>query len=197
MTGPGRAPALIKTTGMATELVAALYDAADTFFLAAPWKRIPEHAILKVECDPWDSGPWYATVQGQTGTQFGLVLYEDLELAEGLAAGRLSAEEAARQISSLAVTFSQMYELAPDDVDAVELHDWPVAGSLAWPNVVRVNPGMSRRAALPWEVELLVACLRTIPQVLTRKGLDSGWKQVETAGREVGIRVSRMARGES
>ncbi|MFG0331939.1 MAG: DUF6930 domain-containing protein [Maioricimonas sp. JB049] len=190
MTGPGRAPSLTKTRGMSTELVAALFGAAWTYYMSWPWERISERALLKVECDAWDSGPWYANVLGYDGTENALTLYEDREFAERLISGQLSRDETARQISSLALTFSTMYDLSPDDVDAAEANEWFVADPDAWPNVIRVNPGMSRRAALPWEVELLIASLLAISTAVTRGGVCTDWQEIETVGRKVRVRVS-------
>ncbi|MFG0336055.1 MAG: DUF6930 domain-containing protein [Maioricimonas sp. JB049] len=195
LTGPGRPPALVKTTGMTTELVAALCDAAWSFYVSRPWDRIPGDAILKIECDAWESGPWYANVMGQLGIELGLALYEDPGLLQRLVSGQISDEEMARQMSSLALSYSEKYDMAPDDVDAIEKHGWPVADDQAWPNVVRINPGISRRAALPWEVELLIACLRAIPTTLTGTHVRTGWGEVETAGRTVRIRVSLVDAG--
>ncbi|MEW4530926.1 hypothetical protein [Maioricimonas sp. JC845] len=195
MTGPGRAPSLVSTTGMKTDLIAALCDAAWSFYMSEPWMRIPGDAILKIECDAWESGPWYANVMGQLGMELGLALYEDLRLLQRMVAGQISDEELARQMSSLALSYSERFDMAPDDVKAIEEHGWPVADDQAWPNVIRVNRGMSRRAALPWEVELLVACLRAIPTTLTRKGVRTGWGEVQTAGRAVRIQVSLVKPG--
>ncbi|WP_197443981.1 DUF6930 domain-containing protein [Maioricimonas rarisocia] len=190
LTGPGRPPSLVNTAGMTTELVATLCDAAWSFYVSRPWDRIPGDAILKIECDAWKSGPWYANVMGQLGMELGLALYEDPGLLQRLVAGQISDEEMARQMSSLTLSYSEKYDMAPDDVDAIETHGWPVADDQAWPNVVRINPGISRRAALPWEVELLIACLRAIPTTLTGTGVRTGWGEVETVGRTVRIQVS-------
>ncbi|MEW4530154.1 hypothetical protein [Maioricimonas sp. JC845] len=190
ITGPGRAPALVKTTGVTTEMVAALYQAAWAYYLLKPWENISEDTTLKVECDAWDSGPWYANLVGSRGIKRALTLYEDREFVEDLNAGRLSHEETTRKISSLALTFSTMYDLSPDDVDIADEQEWPVADPHAWPNVIRVNPGMSRRSALPWELELLIACLLAFPTAITEDGVRSDWQYVETVGRKVGIRIS-------
>jgi hypothetical protein len=37
----------------------------------APWKKVGYEAAIKVECDKFQSGPWYAVLMGQSGAAGG------------------------------------------------------------------------------------------------------------------------------
>jgi hypothetical protein len=133
-------------------------------------------AIIKVECDKFKSGPWYAVVMGQSGIEQGLAIYEDLAALRRMITGRASEAENAKGMSALSLMYSEAFDISPFDLDAIEKHGWPVAGPEAYPLVLRINPGPSLRAPLVWELELLESCLRTIPAFLEER------PSVETPG---------------
>jgi hypothetical protein len=83
--------------------------------------------------------------------------------------GHLSDEDSGRRTSAISVTYGEAFEIAPQDLDAVEEHGWPVAGPEAYPCVLRVNPGMALRTPLKWELELLEGCLRSIPDFIDER----------------------------
>jgi hypothetical protein len=105
---------------------------------------------------------------GQSGIEQGLALYEDLKLLHSLLAGNLTDEEYARRTSALSVTYGEAFDMAAEDFDAAEEHEWTVAGPDAYPCVLRVNPGMAVRTPLKWELDLLEGCLHAIPDFLSR-----------------------------
>ena len=49
--------------------------------------------MIRIECDRYESGPWFAVIMGQSGLTLGLALYEDLALLRRMWAGKLSDEE--------------------------------------------------------------------------------------------------------
>jgi hypothetical protein len=124
--------------------------------------------VIRVACDRFESGPWYAVVMGQSGIEQGLALYEDAQLLCTLLSGELSDENAGRRTSAISVTYGEAFELAPEDVDAAEEHGWPVAGPESYPCVLRVKPGMALSTPLKWELELLEGAMRAIPSFLER-----------------------------
>lgn len=158
--------ALIHSPGVTLAQVASFFEAAADFYRARPWRGIPGDSVIRVACERFDSGPWYAVVMGQSGIEQGLALYEDIQLLHTLLTGQLSDEDAGRRTSAISVTYGEAFEIAPEDLDEVEKHDWPVAGPEAYPCVLRVNPGMALRTPLKWELELLEGCLRSIPDFL-------------------------------
>ena len=73
-------PGLLEMPGIKPEQVAGFYRAAAGFYQRAPWRKLGYETAIKVECDKFESGPWYAVVMGQSGLTFGVSLYEDLNI---------------------------------------------------------------------------------------------------------------------
>jgi hypothetical protein len=161
-------PGLLDMPGVTPEAVAGFFDAAALFYEQAPWKRAGERPI-QVASDRLESGPRFAVVMGQGGMAFGLVLYDTLEAVLRAQQGEMSDEESARQTSALAVVFGDEDDLPPADLEAVRKHGWRVAGPQAYPSVYRMEPGLAMRPPLVWELELLEACLRAVPEFVRKK----------------------------
>ena len=56
---------------MTPELVGGFYEAAAAFFQQSPWKKVGYEAAIKIECDKYQSGPWYGVLMGQSGLTMG------------------------------------------------------------------------------------------------------------------------------
>lgn len=65
-------PGLLDMPGVTPEQVGTFYEAAASFFRQAPWKKVGYEAAIQVECDKFQSGPWYAVLMGQSGLTMGL-----------------------------------------------------------------------------------------------------------------------------
>jgi uncharacterized protein DUF6930 len=163
-----REPGLLDMPGVTPEAVESFFDAAALFFEQAPWSKTGERPI-QVECSQFESGPWYAIVMGQGGMAKGLVLYDSLETLQRIQQGNLSAEENARLSAGLTVVFGEKDDLVPADIEAFGKHGWRVATPNAYPSVYRMEPGLSMRPPLAWELRLLDGCLRGIPEFVRKK----------------------------
>jgi hypothetical protein len=161
-------PGLLDVPGVTPEAVASFFDAAAGFYRQAPWRKVGERPI-KIDCPRFESGPWYAVLMGQAGLTAGLVLYDSLETLQRIQTGELSDEEGARLTAALAVVFGSEDELPEADAQAAREHGWRVAGEDAWPVVYRKEPGLTMRPPLAWELELLEACLRVVPEFARQK----------------------------
>ena len=153
LAGQGELPSLLDVPGMEPAQVGSFYAAAAEFYRRKPWQRVPGDTPIKVECDKFQSGPWYAVVMGQSGVQQGVAVYEDLAALQGMITGGRSEEENSRGMSALSLMFSEAFEIPVRDLDAAERHGWPVAGPEAYPLVIRINPGLAVRPPLAWELE--------------------------------------------
>ncbi|HEX5472036.1 MAG TPA: hypothetical protein VFW73_09125 [Lacipirellulaceae bacterium] len=189
--GPQQRKALIQSPGVTIAQIGSFFDAAAGFYRARPWRKIPGDSVIRVSCDRFESGPWYAVVMGQSGMEQGLALYEDLQLLRELLTGRLSDEESARRTSAISVTYGEAFDVAPEDLDEAEKHSWPVAGPEAYPCGLRVNPGMAVRTPLKWELELLEACLRAIPDFLGKRA-STNEVATSVSGDLLSLRLERL-----
>ncbi len=161
-------PGLLDMPGVTPELAAGFYQAAAEFYRKAPWKRLGYEEAIKIACDRFESGPWYAVVMGQSGLTLGLALYEDFELLRKMWDGRFSDEESARETVGLTVTFDVEADVPPEEVEAIQEHGWELAGPEAYPTVFRKERGLITRPPLSWELELLEGCLRALPAFIAK-----------------------------
>jgi hypothetical protein len=165
-------PGLLDMPGMKPEAVASFYEAAASFFEQAPWKQIGYEAAIRVGCDKYESGPWYAVLMGQSGLAIGLALYEDLEAIRRVWERPTRHEDNVRQSVATTVIFSEAVDLSLADVEAATRLGWRVARPDAWPLVMHKERWLSHRPPLSWELELLEGCLRAIPELLQRRQQD-------------------------
>jgi tetratricopeptide (TPR) repeat protein len=163
------APGLLDMPGMKPEQVARFFEAAAAFCRQAPWRKIGYESAIRVECQRFTGGPWYAIVMGQSGLTFGLALYESFETLKRMWEGDFTNEENARQSVATTVTFGEEWETPVADVDAARRHGWEVARADAYPEVMHKELGLSSRPPLVWELELLEGCLRTVPEFVNRR----------------------------
>jgi hypothetical protein len=146
------------------------------------------HVPIEVDCDKFQSGPWYAVVLGQYGITLGLALYEGLGDIETALSAAAEAERA-RRTSAITVTFGEAFELPIRDLEAAERGCWPLASPDAYPCAMRVNPGRTVRPLLAWELELLEGCLRTIPNFVA----EEAWESVRTVSVATGELTLQLA----
>ena len=160
---------LLDVPGMKPEQVAGFFAAAAAFFRQRPWKQVGYEAAIKVACDRYESGPWYAVLMGQSGLTTGLALYEELRALQRTWRSPDRYKDNLRQSVATTVLFSEEVDLPLADVEAAKRHDWEVARDDAWPLVMHKERGLSHRPPLAWELELLEGCLRAVPEFVRRR----------------------------
>ena len=165
-------PALLDMPMVTPELVAGFYRASASYYRAAPWQRVTGDETIRVSCDRFESGPWYAVIIGQMGMTLGLALYEDLKALIRMRDGDDSDEQNARETVALSVTFGDETETPVLDLDAAETHGWDVAGPDAHPAPMRKERGLVMRPPLAWELQLLEACLTALPDFVAHHDRD-------------------------
>jgi tetratricopeptide (TPR) repeat protein len=171
-------PGLLDMPGVTPEQVGRFFEAAAEFYRRAPWRLLGYEAVIRVECDRYQSGPWFAVIMGQSGLTLGLALYEDLSLLRKMWAGKLSDEEGARRTVALTVTFDDDSTIAEVDLEAIEKYGWPLASPDAYPSVFRKERGLMMRPPLSWEIDLMDACLRALPDFVARRKPDDTTREL-------------------
>jgi hypothetical protein len=191
--GGNAPPGLLEMPGIGPEQVAGFYRAAAGFYRRAPWRKLGYETAIKVECDRFDSGPWYAVVMGQSGLTFGLALYADLKTLKKLWAGKMSDEENARETVALSVTFEDQTGIPAADLDAARRLGWELAGPEAYPSIFRKERGLTMRPPLAWELELMEGCLRAVPSFVSRHRRDDPSKhkmKIPVTSRDLSLTLS-------
>jgi hypothetical protein len=101
------------------------------------------------------------------GMTLGFALYEDLGALFQMREGNASDEQNARETVALSVTYGDETEIPVPDLDACERYGWEVAAPDAYPAPIRKERGLTMRPPLSWELRLLEACLRAIPEFVS------------------------------
>jgi tetratricopeptide (TPR) repeat protein len=193
-------PALLDMPGVGPDQVASFYAAAAAFFRQAPWKKVGYEAAIRVECDKFQGGPWYAVLMGQSGLTTGLALYDDLRLLRMGWEHPDEHEENARRSVATTVMFGDEVDVPLADVEAARRYGWEVARPDAWPFVMHKEQGLSHRPPLAWELELLEGCLRAVPELVSRRPQDDPTREeltVPGASGELKLVLSWVEEGRS
>jgi tetratricopeptide (TPR) repeat protein len=164
----GEPPGMLDMPGVSPEAVGQFFDAAASFFGKGPWKLLGSEQAIRISCDRFESGPWYAVIMGQSGLTLGLALYEDIKLLQRMWSDDVSDEDNARRTVALTVTYDLIQDAPPLDIDAAEKYHWELAGPEAFPSFFRKERGLSTRPPLAWELGLMEACLRALPTFVAR-----------------------------
>jgi tetratricopeptide (TPR) repeat protein len=171
-------PGLLDMPGVNADQVGQFYEVAAEFYRRAPWRSLAYESVIRIECDRYDSGPWFGVIMGQSGLTLGLALYEDLALLRRMWAGKLSDEQGARKTVALTITYDDEMSMAEADLVAIEEHGWTIAGPEAYPSIFRKERGLSMRPPLSWEIDLMSACLRALPDFVLRRSPDDTTREL-------------------
>ncbi len=157
-----RSFALTKCSGMTPEKLGEFYRAAAAYFRFAPWRKVPGDSVIHIHVEGLSNPDWYGVIMGQMGMELGIALYDDRENLRAIMEEDLTDEERGRITSGVALTFGEKSDASPLDCAAIEEYGWPIVNEQAYPTVIRVNPGMSTRMPLLWELELMQATISAI-----------------------------------
>ena len=145
-------PGLVSIPSVTPQMLGHLYQLAAQFYQATPWSWFHDHHPFAIACPPEDT-PRYAVVMGSGGEVFGLAVYDQLEDVRSMFTSPVSP----RQMAKMRTWFVLFFEAAPavsfDDLDAMAVHDWPVAAPHAYPVFGRTTPDQA--LALPATSDLL------------------------------------------
>lgn len=192
LAGPDKVAPLLEVPGIDIRQVGDYFTAAADFYQRAPWRMIPGDAVIKVECSKFQSGPWYAVVMGQSAMTYGIAIYEGLDALRATLKNDATPQGPARDTSALSLMYGEEFEIPIRDLDAIEQHGWPIAAPEAYPFLMRVNPGLVVRPPLSWELELVTACLRAVPQFVSTPRREPASFCVPTPTGELPLALSHL-----
>jgi tetratricopeptide (TPR) repeat protein len=155
-------PGLLSQKGVSLQMVASLFAAAAAFYRAAPWVELSNSDLLALKVSQ-QKEPWFVTVMGQGGMEYGLALYKDWDSVLLQYGPRDHSREAIPPAGMHAFFFNQITEVSFDDLDALERYKWELADPQAYPvPMIFTQRGEVRR---PGKDDLLwyEAALRAIP----------------------------------
>lgn len=130
-------PSLLDMPGVSPAQVGSFFESAADFYQKSPWKVVGDDTAVRIDCDRYESGPWYGVVMGQAGMTLGLALYEDLRIVRKTQEGKLSDEGHASKAVVLSMTYGEQTDLTVKDLEALQKFGWKLAGPEAYPSVFK------------------------------------------------------------
>lgn len=155
-------PGLLSQRGVSLQMVGSLFAAAAAFYRAAPWVELSNSDLLALKVSS-QKEPWFITVMGQGGMEYGLALYKNWDAFLRQYGPRDSARDAIPSEGLHAFFFNPITEVPFNDLDALERYKWELADPQAYPvPMIFTQHGEVRR---PGKDDLLwyEAALRAIP----------------------------------
>jgi hypothetical protein len=174
---PEQPPALMEVENFQVSRGASFYGAAADYFRRTPWQFAPSDAVIRIDSlqlAEFESPRWFAVVMGQAGQTYGLALYSSLCDIQSITGGCCSAEESPLEGTAISMIFGEAWEVPINDMLAAEEHRWPLAGPEAYPLVLCTEVAMDARHIQPWELQLLEACVRAIPDFVQQHPFVKG-----------------------
>lgn len=154
-------PGLLNVPGATEPLIREIFAAAGDYYRQSPWRWIDNESPIEVRY-PHDGRIRYALVLGSGNETFGLSFYESLQDLD-VALYTTDPEQVAGQISWFSLIFEDEMTMTFDDLDAMEKYNWPLAGELAYPLIIKANPPDGWGTPSASEIAWLAAALRVIP----------------------------------
>lgn len=149
---------------IAPQLVAGLFQAANLLFRTAPWKRLSDQQILRVDIPGRGIHGACLSVMGAARESFGLLLFgsiEDfdsfLEIASGPRPDERPALPMNGRVALRSLSFNIGDELPQSLLGEIEEHRWPVAGPNAYPTLFCLGAGFTPRFVTESDVQITTA----------------------------------------
>ncbi len=184
--GHEKGAVLSRAEGILKSDLETFYTAAADFYRARPWRHFAMNELVALD---WrdahgKSARWFGFVMGQSGITQGLAAYQSRVDVEAMFAESKSGED----MDSMSVMFGEEGSIAPPDLDAIEQFGWPIATPEAYPEALRVFPGMRVQTPSADEFRFLTAALDAITRLSQNRDED----QVTSSAGNVSVQAHRQ-----
>jgi tetratricopeptide (TPR) repeat protein len=143
--GMPEVPGLLSQRGVSPKIVGKFFAAAADFYRAAPWVQLSNDDLLAVRVGD-QKEPYFVTVMGQGGVEYGLALYLDWAQVLQMYQPHDHPLEIAPFEGAHSLLFEAITGVPFDDLEALERYGWEIAGPQAYPlPLVFVPPDAVKR----------------------------------------------------
>lgn len=160
-----RVPGLLSQPKVTSRMVAALFKAARIFYRSRPWDIINDEILLVIRAGG-QPAPYYASVLGSQGAEYGLSVYTSLKQAKEFYS-MAKAETIDKFKEHHLFSFCSPPYVGFDDLDAIEKYGWELPAPNIYPSPFLFKPKSMERPS----ADMLVwyeAALRAIPLFISR-----------------------------
>lgn len=156
---------LLDVHGVTPFLVKGVFEAAASFYRAAPWYWVSDADPIEIHYPVQDQAR-YAVVLGHGGEAYGVAIYNSVDVLLQTYSGT-PMDQMMGEGTWTAMLFGEAMELPFDDLDALETYGWPVAGKRGYPLPLRIS--LSGNPVRPGKSDLLriEAALLAIPRFVS------------------------------
>ncbi len=161
-------PALLEIPGVSMPMATEFFAAAHDFYKAKPWKNVDNltYITARYPANNPAAKEYCIIIMGSGGMEFGLARYDSVNVfKQALRDGRIG--ESRRTTTQIGITFDVPMLMPYGDHDAVEKYGWPIAGSKAYPTILKAHP---RKGIIPpdaADVAFFTAALRAVPDFVS------------------------------
>jgi tetratricopeptide (TPR) repeat protein len=160
--GRPEVPGLLSQRKLTPKVVGEFFKAAADFYRAAPWVELSNEDPLAVRVGD-QKKPYYATVMGQGGVEYGLALYRDWEGMLGFYQPQDGPRDLNRMGEIHSLLFNEVTGVPFADLEGIERYGWEIADPQAYPMpIIFVPPETVKRPELD-EILWYTAALQAIP----------------------------------
>ena len=152
-------------------LVAALYEAAASFYRAGVWEHVFNDDVVKLRYPGPTGQDYFMCIMGNGGMEYGLAVYASLEDLNAT----LNIEDPEDPMAALegVVAFSLTYgtrkEMQENDLKDMKKHRWALANKNAHPIFIKHDPLMGVVSPTADELKVLAAGLQVLPDFVVEK----------------------------
>jgi tetratricopeptide (TPR) repeat protein len=154
-------PGLLSVEGTTPRMIADLYEAAASFYRAAPWKRLDDTQTLAVHIGP-GTEEGFIQLMGSGGMEFGFIYFSDWEDLANVFRHANDLLPYVPEGGFHSLSFGNDEESPSEDVEATRKYGWKLASHRAYPMPMIFKEDDTQR---PSRDELIhfEALLRAIP----------------------------------
>ncbi len=158
LAGSESEPSYLAEGEIPPQLVEEMFEAASLLFRTAPWRRMSDQQILRVDIPRLGIDGACLSVIGAAGESFGLMLFSSIGDYHAFGPAMRAKPDSRPMLRSL--SFDRKEDLLPSLVGEVEQHRWPVAGANAYPVVLCMSADLNPLPVIDTDVRIMTAVTR-------------------------------------
>ncbi|HEX2123671.1 MAG TPA: hypothetical protein VHL59_18725 [Thermoanaerobaculia bacterium] len=195
LAGAAPEPSYLGDGEIPPQLVEQMFKAASLLFRTAPWRRMSDQQILRVDIPQLAIDGACLSVIGGAGESFGLMLFSSIADFEAFGPAMRAKPDSRLALRSL--SFDRKEELPPSMVREAEQHRWPVAGPNAYPGVLCISADLNPLAVTDTDIRIMTIVTRAFLAFFARHRelfeVDDPEPVRESSEGEDGVKVTLTA----